>query len=157
MPNDLCALLLQAWHIATNVSHATSIDRTLKQEVHLIDSACTELAKNMMWSSRPIDASPMIKLRENLIGISEQALYHFRNSGAQESDIANAIHYINQVFAMPVIWDNHKWFEETLMTLLEVAYPNTVLSGEAIHFAHTLHDGIKQQLSLRNENEEKTI
>ncbi|MDH1729864.1 hypothetical protein N5F00_10225 [Pseudomonas chengduensis] len=123
----------------------------------MIDKACTELAKTMMWDNRPFDATPMIELQEKLIGISEQALYHFRNAGAQESDISNAIHYINQVFAIPAIRDNHKWFEDTLMTLLEVAYPNTVLSGEAILFAHTLHGGTKQQLSLRTDNEEKTI
>lgn len=57
------------------------------------------------------------------------------------------------MFATPAIRGNHEWFEDTLMTLLEIAYPNSEISGEAISFAQKLHHGIKQQLSPSIENE----
>ena len=65
---------------------------------------------------------------------------------ASEQDVADAIHYIAQVYALPSIRDDVRWFKEILDTLLDIAFPNGGVNDEAARFARRLITGIQEQL-----------
>jgi len=111
-----------------------------------IEKACLEVAQTNMFEGKPIDAEPMIAYHQKLVAIGLEALEHHKGSGATEQDIANAIYYIAQVYALPPIKDNIKWFSETLHTILEIAFPNSGITGNAVSFAKKLMAGLKEQL-----------
>ena len=57
----------------------------------LIKNACIEVARINMWDNKPVDATPMIEYQEKMLGVGIEALEHFRELGATEQDIADAI------------------------------------------------------------------
>jgi len=112
-----------------------------------IQNACMKVARTNMWDNKPSDTSPMLEYQEKLTLIGIEALAHFNDLGATEQDVADAIHYIDQVYAMPPIKNNIVWFKETLFTILEPAFPNGGVSDEAAKFANRLITGLKEQLA----------
>ena len=112
----------------------------------IIEEACFKVARTNMWENKPIDASPIIKYQQDMIVLALEALEHFESLGATEQDIANAIHYIEQIYALPPIKNNRAWFESTLRTILELAFPNSAVSGEAAMFAQKLMSGLQKQI-----------
>ncbi|MCU7797059.1 MAG: hypothetical protein KZQ75_08015 [Candidatus Thiodiazotropha sp. (ex Myrtea spinifera)] len=113
----------------------------------LIKDACLEVARTNMWDNRPVDASPIIDYQNEMAEVSIEALNHFEELGATEQDIADAIHYVAQVYALPPIKNNVQWFRDTLFTILEPAFPNGGVADEAERFARKLIQGIKEQIS----------
>ena len=112
-----------------------------------IQSACMSVARSNMWDNKPSDTSPMLKYQEQLVQISLEAQEHFKELGATEQDIADAVHFIDQVYAIPPIGNNTNWFKETLFTILEPAFPNGGVSNEAARFANKLIAGLKEQIA----------
>ncbi len=112
-----------------------------------IQNACLKVARTNMWDNKPSDTSPMLEYQEELTQIAIEALEHFNELGAKEQDVADAIHYIEQVYAMPPIKSNIVWFKETLFTILELAFPNGGVSDEAARFAKRLIAGLKEQMA----------
>lgn len=105
-----------------------------------------EVSRTNMWDNKPSDTKPMLEYQEELTKIAIEALKHFSELGATEQDVADAIHYIDQVYAMPAIKNNIVWFRETLFTILEPTFPNGGVSGEAARFAKRLIAGFKKQI-----------
>ncbi|MCK4950498.1 MAG: hypothetical protein KAS48_01675 [Gammaproteobacteria bacterium] len=112
----------------------------------LIKNACIEVARINMWDNKPVDATPMIEYQEKMLGVGIEALEHFRELGATEQDIADAIHYVAQVYALPPIRDDLMWFKDTLFTILEPAFPNSGVSDKAARFALKLIAGLQEQI-----------
>jgi len=112
-----------------------------------IQNACMKVARTNMWDNKPSDTSPMLEYQVQLTQIGIEALEHFKELGATEQDVADAIHYIDQVYAMPPIKDNVTWFKEVLFTILEPAFPNGGISDEATRFANRLIAGLKEQMA----------
>jgi hypothetical protein len=112
----------------------------------LIEKACMEVARTNMWDDRPVDAAPMIKLQQHMTNVGIEAQEHFEGLGATERDIADAIHFIAQVYALPQIQSDLRWFQEVLFTILEPAFPYGGVSGEAARFAEKLISGLTEQL-----------
>src|SRR5690554_6198470 len=96
-----------------------------------LEEACLKVARTNMWSNRPVDASPMIEYQKEMVAIALKALKQFECLGATEQDVADAIHYIEQVYALPPIGNNLDWFCSTLFTILELTFPHSRVSGEA--------------------------
>jgi hypothetical protein len=112
----------------------------------IIEEACLKVARTNMWDSKPADAAPIIQYQQELVSIAKRALKLFEGLGAKEQDIADAIHYIEQVYSMPPIRNNLTWFDETLFTILQPAFPNGGVDGEAARFAAKLISGIQKQI-----------
>jgi len=113
----------------------------------LIHKACIEVARTNMWDNKPVDATPIIEFQDNILSVGIEALEHYQDLGATEQDIADAIHYVAQVYALPPIRNNVMWFKETLFTILEPAFPNGGVSDEAARFANRLITGLQEQIS----------
>ena len=113
----------------------------------LIEDACLKVARTNMWENKPADASLIIEYQKKMVPVAQKALEHFGDLGATEQDVAGAIHYIEQVYALPPIRDNLAWFESTLFTILEPAFSNGGVSGEAAVFASKLISGLQEQMS----------
>lgn len=111
-----------------------------------LEEACLKVARTNMWDNRPVDASPMIEYQKEMVVIALRALEQFEGLGATEQDVADAIHYIEQVYALPPIGNNLDWFDRTLFTILEPAFPNSSVSGEAARYAEKLLSGIREQI-----------
>ncbi len=111
-----------------------------------IEEACLEVARTNMWDNRPVDAFPMIEYQKEMVAIALRALESFEGLGATEQDVADAIHYIEQVYALPPIGNDLDWFDKTLFTILEPAFPNSSVSGAAARFAEKLVSGIRKQI-----------
>ncbi len=99
-----------------------------------------------MWVNKPLDVSLITKFQEELVTRGVGALEHFSSLGASEQDIADAIHYISQVYACPAIKNNVMWFNEVLYIILEIAFPNGVITKEAKRFAVRMATGIEEHL-----------
>ena len=99
-----------------------------------------------MWDNKPVDVTPMIDYQKDMVVVALEAFDHFEALGATEQDIADAIHYVEQVYALPPIRDNVDWFRDTLFTILEPAFPNGGVSGAAARFAEKLILGIQEQM-----------
>jgi hypothetical protein len=112
----------------------------------LIKDACLEVARVNMWDNKPVDATPMIDFQSDITKVGLEALDHFKELGATEQDVADAIHYIAQVYALPPIRNSKEWFDSVLFTVLEPAFPNGSVSDEAARFARKLIAGIKEQI-----------
>lgn len=112
----------------------------------VIEEACMKVSRTNMWDNKPVDASPIVNYQQDMTAIALEALEHFESLGATEQDIANAIHYIDQVYALPPIKNNLAWFENTLRTILEPAFPNGGVSGKAAMFAKKLILGLQEQI-----------
>lgn len=88
----------------------------------------------------------MISYHEAITKIGIEAYERYKSTGATEQDVADAVHYIAQVFALPPIGDSTSWFDITLSTILEMAFPNGRVSAEAARFSNKLIVGIHEQL-----------
>ena len=109
------------------------------------------VANTTMWNNKPSDASPMIDFQEKMAGYALSVLDDYRDLGATEQDIANAIHYIDQVYAIPPIKDDIYWFKGVLDAVLAIAFPNGGIGGgigdSAAEFGKRLIIGIEEQLA----------
>ena len=56
-----------------------------------INTACIEVAKTNMWNNRPTDSAPMIAYIEAMSVVGVEAAQDFRDLGASEQDVADAI------------------------------------------------------------------
>lgn len=112
-----------------------------------IQNACMSVARTNMWANKPSDTSPIINYQEQLVKISLNALEEFKELGAKEQDISDAIHYIEQVHALPPIGNNVDWFKERLFTLLEIAFTDSGISDEAARFANKIISGLNEQMA----------
>lgn len=110
-----------------------------------LEEACLKVARTNMWDNRSLDASPLIEYQKEMVAVALRAVEHFQSLGATEQDVADAIHYIEQVYALPPIGNNLDWFDKTLFTILEPAFPNSSVSGAAARFAERLMSGIQEQ------------
>ena len=113
----------------------------------LIEKACVEVAQTNMWDRAPKDSAPIASYIEEISKIGVAAQEHFQDLGAEEQDIADAIHYIAQVYSIPVIRNDVQWFRDVLFTILEPAFPNGGVSDEAERFAQKLISGLQEQVS----------
>lgn len=114
---------------------------------NVIRTACLEVAKTNMWDNKLTDAAPMIAFIGSMSAVGVEAVHNYRNLGASEQDVADAIHYIAQVYALPPIRDDIRWFKEVLDTLLQIAFPNGGVGDEGARFAKRLITGIQEQLT----------
>ena len=112
----------------------------------IIEEACLKVARTNMWDNKPADAAPIVDYQLELVSVAKKALEHFGSLVANEQDIADAIHYIEQVYALPPIRNNVIWFDETLFTILMPAFPNGGVDGTAARFAAKLISGIQEQI-----------
>ncbi|PCI21043.1 hypothetical protein COB64_00790 [Candidatus Wolfebacteria bacterium] len=116
----------------------------------LLKGACLEVARTNMSTNKPTDADHITDYQKEIFIIANEALDQFAALGACEEDVVDAVHYINQVFAIPPIRNNSEWFHGVLYTLLEIAFPNGEISGSAKRFATKMVVGIEGQIGKAN-------
>ncbi len=112
----------------------------------IIEEACLRVARTNLWDNKPHDATMIINYQKKIVVVALKALEHFESLGATEQDVADAIHYVDQVYALPPIKDNVAWFNSTLHTILELAFPNGGVTDEAARFAEKLISGLNEQI-----------
>ena len=123
----------------------------------LIKSACLEVAKINMWDNKPVDAKPISDFQEEIAAIGMEALEHYRDLGAKERDISDAIHYVALFYALPPIRNDSGWLREVLHTILDLAFPNIDLEAnvemdeeeEVVRFARKLIAGIAATAGIK--------
>ena len=99
----------------------------------LIKSACLEVAKINMWDIKLADAKPISDYQEKITKIGMEALEHYRDGGANEQDISDAIHYIAAWYALPPIGNDSRWFRTVLFALLDLAFPNVDIDNTNVN------------------------
>lgn len=111
-----------------------------------IEDACLAVAKTNLWRNKPIDASRITDYHAQICGIAYRALEIYSSQGLSEKDIANAVWFIDSVYALPPIEDDAVWFKDTLDTLLALTVPFALVSGDARCFAKKLISGIENTM-----------
>jgi hypothetical protein len=109
-----------------------------------LDQACFELARTAKWMQRPIDSDEIVKLAERYLDI---ALSHLSTELRIDLPLlTRAVRYMSQAHGMPH-GDDTNWFESALITVIEVARPNSSLADSGKEFLKDMLDGIEESLA----------
>lgn len=107
-----------------------------------LKNACLKVAKETIWDSQPLDAEMINTHAENLFKIAtfrEKFLIH---RGVDPNVIVRAVYYLAESHAMPPYWDDTKWFDFSLHTLLELICPVTSVTPDVEPFFVDIEKGI---------------
>jgi hypothetical protein len=64
------------------------------------------------------------------------------NLGGSIETVVRAVWYIEQAHAIPPIGNSTTWFSTVLQTFMEIAFPNSEITGPAIEFYFDMENGI---------------
>jgi hypothetical protein len=104
--------------------------------------ACFQVAKTVFRDRKPIDSDEILSYADAIYDVALDECEANESLGCSISTVIRAIHYINQAHAIPPIKGNIQWFSNTLRAVIEVAYPNAGLEGEAREFLVDMNRGI---------------
>jgi hypothetical protein len=107
-----------------------------------LEEACLELARATKWARRPIDVDQIRDLARRLSEIARERAPHGEQLGIDIALITRAVRYLSQAHAIPPMGDDTQWFSNMLDAVLEVARPNSSLTGDARGFLRDLLYGI---------------
>ena len=115
-------------------------------ELNDLRSACLEVAKTTFWDRKPIDSELITQHADQLF---KEAIIQYEivdTLGGSMPLITRAVHYMNNVHAIPPLKDDVRWFTDTLRALLELSCPNTGVDDISKLFLNDLQKGISESL-----------
>ena len=111
----------------------------MKLDESALRAACLKTAENALWKMKPFDAAPITNLADTYFKIAMECVENF--PGDHEPNlVVRAVYYLAQI-VLPS-GENTAWFENSLLTLLELACPNTVFDEDSISFLKDIEEGI---------------
>jgi hypothetical protein len=108
----------------------------------MIDEACFQVALDLFATTDAADSEQVRSYAKELEKIAREMVS--KDLSRDEALVARAVHYVNQVHAIPPMRGRTDWFWEILSVVLEVARPNTGgVEGDALKFLDDLQEGIQ--------------
>ena len=114
----------------------------MDKEQEKLKEACFLVARTTMWERKPVDTSSIQAHADRLFKEAMMEYDLVSELGGTIPMTTRAVHYINQAQAMPPIGENVLWFSTVFGVLLEVAFPNSGLKGQAREFLLDMQNGI---------------
>lgn len=108
---------------------------------------CRYLAKQVLFNNGADSTDVVDTLANRFLEIAQDHQQFVREQRDTDLVIAHAVRYIADVHAMPPHGTDTVWFRHTLAALLELAVPNTGLTGEAAKLLPSVQEGIAESLS----------
>jgi hypothetical protein len=106
-----------------------------------IYDACLGIALSIFVVKEPADSEQVRAYAQELAQIAREMVSE--DLGRDAALVARAVHYIDQVHAIPPMRGSTDWFWQILSVLLEVARPNAGgVEGEAVKFLDDLRVGL---------------
>jgi hypothetical protein len=109
-----------------------------------LKAACLRVAKNTMWDTKPVDATPIPALAEQLFKIAKDHEEFLIGQGRDPNLITRAVLYLEYVHAIPPMKDRTNWFYDMLQVLIELACPNSVTPRRFESFYKDVERGIQE-------------
>jgi hypothetical protein len=107
-----------------------------------IDKACFQTALDLFVMTEAADSAQVRAYAEELAKIAREMVSE--GLGRDAALVARAVHYVNQIHAIPPMRGRTDWFWEILSVVLEVARPNTGgVDGEALKFLDDMREGLE--------------
>lgn len=116
----------------------------MKLDSDELKSACFDIARNTMWSQKPVDVDEITDLANRFENIARSHLEYIEDKGRDPNLITRAVRYLEHSQAIPAMGKDTDWFSEMLQALIELACPNVVLDKRAGEFLNDLEEGIAE-------------
>jgi len=123
-------------------------------------TVCFELAENLMWEK---DATPLEKqdeqiaelsqMTEKFIELAKQNFTLIEDYPDSSAVLLGAISYLNTI-AIPPLRGNYNWFDYSLQSLLDIAYPQGSPGKAGLPYLIKAREGIEQSIEWANEPDE---
>lgn len=107
-----------------------------------LNEVCMELARTTMWARKPVDVDNIHDLATRYTEIAMQQVKHGSELGIDIPLVTRAVCYLHQAHAIPPMATDEEWFDNMLQAVLELARPNSGLTGEGRQFLRDLLFGI---------------
>lgn len=107
-----------------------------------INDACFQVALDLFVMTEAAASEQVRSYAQELAKIAKEMISE--ELGRDAALVARAVHYLNQVHAIPPMRGRTDWFWEILSVVLEVARPNTGgVDGEAVKFLDDMREGLE--------------
>jgi hypothetical protein len=116
----------------------------MEEELQKLKSVCFELARSTIWEQKPIDVDIITNHADRLYEIAIEQANTREILGATIPIVTRAVDYLRQAHAIPPLKEDLTWFQEMLNAVLEIACPNSEITGEGRQFLYDLLESIKE-------------